>query len=88
MTVVAVFEEVKVYEVTVEYYYNDPKSGDRITFLTKKDQIESRDLPVEIVSPDSTSLGGSDDIYYPKTPVLTITGRAVLGVITIRSAEA
>ena len=83
MTVVAVFEEVKVYEVTVEYYYNDPKSGERITFLTKKDQFESRDLPVEIASPDSTSLGGSNDVYYPKTPVLTITEEDLKDVVNI-----
>ena len=83
MTVVAVFEEVKVYELTVEYYYNDPKTGERITFLTKKDQIESRDLPVEIASPDSTSLGGSNDVYYPKTPVLKITEEDLKDVVNV-----
>jgi len=83
MTVIAVFEEVRVYEITVEYYYIDPKSGERITFLTKKDQFESRDLPVEIASPDSTSLGGSNDVYYPKTPVLTINEEDLKDVVNI-----
>ncbi|MDO4869295.1 MAG: MBG domain-containing protein [Bacillota bacterium] len=83
LTAIAVFEEVKVYELTVEYYYNNPKTSEKVVFLTKKEQIERRDAPIEIASPDSTTIEGSNDAYYPKVPVLKITAADLDDVVNV-----
>lgn len=87
MVVYAVFEEIKVYELTIDYYYHNPKTHEKVVFFTKKEQIERRDMPKEIASPASTSVeetGASEDnIYYPKVPVLTITEEDLNDVVNI-----
>ena len=77
MTVAAVFEEIKVYRATVEYYYINPSTGEETVFDRNIEDLEKKDIPVRIDSPASTVVGQDVDPdypnYYPEQTYVEIT---------------
>src|SRR5699024_12479583 len=73
MTVEAVFNEIKIYTVTIEYYYHNSTSDSDVVFDKEIYQIEISDTPYHIIPPTSTNVSKDDDtdleqdaIYYPE----------------------
>ena len=80
MTVEAVFNEIKIYTVTIEYYYHNSTSDSDVVFDKEIYQIEISDTPYHIIPPTSTNVSKDDDtdleqdaIYYPEKAVVEIT---------------
>lgn len=80
MTVEAVFNEIKIYTVTIEYYYHNSSSDLDVPFDKEIHQIEISDTPYHIIPPTSTNVSKDDDtnleqdaIYYPEKAVVEIT---------------
>ncbi|MGE9903546.1 InlB B-repeat-containing protein [Streptococcus alactolyticus] len=80
MTVEAVFNEIKIYTVTIEYYYHNSSSDLDVVFDKEIHQIEISDTPYHIIPPTSTNVSKDDDtnleqdaIYYPEKAVVEIT---------------
>ncbi|MCF2665829.1 InlB B-repeat-containing protein [Streptococcus alactolyticus] len=80
MTVEAVFNEIKIYTVTIEYYYHNSSSDSDVVFNKEIHQIEISDTPYHIIPPTSTNVSKDDDtnleqdaIYYPEKAVVEIT---------------
>ena len=80
MTVEAVFNEIKIYTVTIEYYYHNSTSDSDVVFDKEIHQIEISDTPYHIIPPTSTNVSKDDDtnleqdaIYYPEKAVVEIT---------------
>lgn len=80
MTVEAVFNEIKIYTVTIEYYYHNSSSDSDVVFDKEIHQIEISDTPYHIIPPTSTNVSKDDDtnleqdaIYYPEKAVVEIT---------------
>lgn len=75
MTVVAVFHEVTVYDITAEYYYFSD-SGKEVIFNTDLIQVEEHELPYTITAPSTTQTDPDEvsgaPIYYPETPTVTV----------------
>jgi uncharacterized repeat protein (TIGR02543 family)/LPXTG-motif cell wall-anchored protein len=83
MTVVGQFEEIKIYTVTVHYYYFNNSANKNTVFETEIFQMEEREVPYRITPPASTkpeedtSLP-NDTIYYPEQPRIEIADTAHL----------
>lgn len=80
MTVEAEFNEIKIYTVTIEYYYHNSTSDSDVVFDKEIHQIEISDTPYHIIPPTSTNVSKDDDtnleqdaIYYPEKAVVEIT---------------
>ena len=85
MVVEAVFDEIVVYEVTVNYYYyvGNDSSATRIDFYTNVVQLEKHaTLPVTIESPKTVNVNktiegethdSDNEIYYPTLTALEVT---------------
>ena len=80
MTVEAVFNKIKIYTVTIEYYYHNSTSDSDVVFDKEIHQIEISDTPYHIIPPTSTNVSKDDDtnleqdaIYYPEKAVVEIT---------------
>ena len=73
MIVAAVFRDVAVYSLTVEYYYlSTVTPGKEVIFNTDLMQLEASDLPYTLVAPSTTQTDPNEvtggPIYYPETP--------------------
>ena len=76
MTVVAVFHNIDIYDITAEYYYiND--NGEEVIFNTDLLEVEVKELPYTITAPASTKTDDNEvsgaPIYYPETPTIDVT---------------
>lgn len=79
LTVKAVFTEILIYTVTVNYYYHNNSANQDVTFDKEIFQLEERDTPYQITPPTSTevkrekdSILTADAIYYPKEAVIEL----------------
>ena len=71
----AVFSEITVYNITVEYYYlND--GGGEVVFNTDLLQVEEHEIPYTITAPATTQTSPDEvagaPIYYPATPTVKV----------------
>src|SRR5699024_8753130 len=85
MTIEAVYTEIKIYTVTVHYYYHNTSKGDDVTFDTEIYQLEANEPPYRINPPASTKVSQNDDsslpqdaTYYPETPLIELTKEELL----------
>lgn len=85
MTIEAVYTEIKIYTVTVHYYYHNTSKGDDVTFDTEIYQLEANETPYRINPPASTKVSKNDDsslpqdaTYYPETPLIELTKEELL----------
>lgn len=79
LTVKAVFTEISIYTVTVNYYYHNNSANQDVTFDKKIFQLEERDTPYQITPPTSTEVKREEDstltadaIYYPQEAVIEL----------------
>lgn len=79
LTVKAVFTEISIYTVTVNYYYHNNSANQDVTFDKEIFQLEERDTPYQITPPTSTEVKREDDstlttdaIYYPQESVIEL----------------
>ncbi|MBR3296032.1 MAG: InlB B-repeat-containing protein, partial [Clostridia bacterium] len=76
MIVEAKFREIKVYNITTEYFYKND-SGNEVIFNTDLLQVEEHELPYKITPPASTKTVDNEvsggPIYYASTPTVTVT---------------
>lgn len=79
LTVKAVFTEISIYTVTVNYYYHNNSANQDVTFDKEIFQLEERDTPYQITPPTSTEVKREEDstltadaIYYPKEAVIEL----------------
>lgn len=79
LTVKAVFTEISIYTVTVNYYYHNNSANQDVTFDKEIFQLEERDTPYQITPPTSTevkrekdSILTADAIYYPQEAVIEL----------------
>lgn len=79
LTVKAVFTEISIYTVTVNYYYHNNSANQDVTFDKEIFQLEERDTPYQITPPTSTEVKReenstltADAIYYPKEAVIEL----------------
>ena len=79
LTVKAVFTEVSIYTVTVNYYYHNNSANQDVTFDKEIFQLEERDTPYQITPPTSTEVKREEDstltadaIYYPQEAVIEL----------------
>ncbi len=85
MTIEAVYTEIKIYTVTVHYYYHNTSKGDDVTFDTEIYQLEANETSYRINPPASTKVSKNDDsslpqdaIYYPETALIELTKEELL----------
>lgn len=85
MTIEAVYTEIKIYTVTVHYYYHNTSKGDDVTFDTEIYQLEANETPYRINPPASTKVSKNDDsslpqdaTYYPETALIELTKEELL----------
>ena len=72
---VAVFEEIKLYTITAEYFYKND-NGQPVTFETQIFTVDGHELPYTIKVPSETQTD-PDEVatgpkYYPVTPEVTV----------------
>ncbi len=79
LTVKAVFTEILIYTVTVNYYYHNNSANQDVTFDKEIFQLEERDTPYQITPPTSTEVKReenstltADAIYYPQEAVIEL----------------
>ena len=79
LTVKAVFTEISIYTVTVNYYYHNNSANQDVTFDKEIFQLEERDTPYPITPPTSTEVKREEDstltadaIYYPQEAVIEL----------------
>lgn len=79
LTVKAVFTEISIYTVTVNYYYHNNSANQNVTFDKEIFQLEERDTPYQITPPTSTEVKREEDstltadaIYYPQEAVIEL----------------
>ncbi|MGQ7419133.1 InlB B-repeat-containing protein [Streptococcus suis] len=79
MIVEAEFASISIYKVTIQYFYNNVASGQKVTFETEVYELEAEDMPYRITTPVSTEIkSGSesglatDAIYYTSRPIIDI----------------
>lgn len=79
LTVKAVFTEISIYTVTVNYYYHNDSANQDVTFDKEIFQLEERDTPYQITPPTSTEVKREEDstltadaIYYPQEAVIEL----------------
>lgn len=79
LKVKAVFTEISIYTVTVNYYYHNNSSGKDVTFDIEIFQIEEKDTPYQITPPASTEVEKemdtsltADAIYYPQEAIIEL----------------
>ena len=79
LTVKAVFTEISIYTVTVNYYYHNNSANQDVTFDKEIFQLEERDTPYQITPPTSTEVKREDNstlttdaIYYPQESVIEL----------------
>lgn len=79
LTVKAVFTEISIYTVTVNYYYHNNSANQDVTFDKEIFQLEERDTPYQITPPTSTEVKReenstltADAIYYPQEAVIEL----------------
>lgn len=79
LTVKAVFTEISIYTVTVNYYYHNNSANQDVTFDKEIFQLEERDTPYQITPPISTEVKREEDstltadaIYYPQEAVIEL----------------
>ena len=79
LTVKAVFTEILIYTVTVNYYYHNNSANQDVTFDKEIFQLEERDTPYQITPPTSTEVKREEDstltadaIYYPQEAVIEL----------------
>lgn len=77
MTVEAVFNNINIYTITVEYYYHNNSQNKDVTIDKETVQLEKSDTPYQITPPASTEVSNkegtslaSDAIYYPEQSIL------------------
>lgn len=77
MTVEAVFNNINIYTITVEYYYHNKSQNKDVTIDKETVQLEKSDTPYQITPPASTEVSNkentnlaSDAIYYPEQSIL------------------
>ena len=85
MTIEAVYTEIKIYTVTVHYYYHNTSKGDDVTFDTEIYQLEANETSYRINPPASTKVSKNDDsslpqdaTYYPETALIELTKEELL----------
>lgn len=79
LTVKAVFTEISIYTVTVNYYYHNNSANQDVTFDKEIFQLEERDTPYQITPPTSTEVKREEDstltadaIYHPQEAVIEL----------------
>lgn len=79
LTVKAVFTEISIYTVTVNYYYHNNSANQDVTFDKEIFQLEERDTPYQITPPTSTEVKREEDstltadaIYYSQEAVIEL----------------
>lgn len=79
LTVKAVFTEILIYTVTVNYYYHNNSANQDVTFDKEIFQLEERDTPYQITPPTSTEVKREEDstltadaIYYSQEAVIEL----------------
>lgn len=77
MTVEAVFNNINIYTITVEYYYHNNSQNKDVTIDKETVQLEKSDTPYQITPPASTEVSNKEDtslasdaIYYPEQSIL------------------
>lgn len=77
MTVEAVFNNINIYTITVEYYYHNKSQNKDVTIDKETVQLEKSDTPYQITPPASTEVSNKEDtnlasdaIYYPEQSIL------------------
>lgn len=79
MIVEAEFASISIYKVTIQYFYNNVTSGQKVTFETEVYELEAEDMPYRITTPVSTEIKSgaesglaTDAIYYTSRPIIDI----------------
>ncbi|MCR4901260.1 MAG: InlB B-repeat-containing protein, partial [Butyrivibrio sp.] len=76
-TLTALLEEIKIFQATVNYYYINPSSGEKVIFDNSTQQVEKNNLPATIMSPTDIAVGSEVDaehpVYYPTESYKQIT---------------
>ncbi|AXQ77975.1 LPXTG cell wall anchor domain-containing protein [Streptococcus chenjunshii] len=79
MTVEAVFTDISIYTVTVNYFYHNNSANRDVTFDSEIYQIEDNDTPYRITPPASTEVSKGEDtslpadaIYYPEQSLIEL----------------
>ncbi|WP_024866199.1 InlB B-repeat-containing protein [Butyrivibrio sp. FCS014] len=101
MVLEAELEEIKIFEVTVKYYYISP-GGTEVPFDNQIVEVEKSNLPVTITSPPEVQVAEDEayPVYYPKETSIQITtadlddikdtrqeGSVIVGILNDRSVQ-
>ena len=77
MILVPEFVQIVIYEAAIEYWYENPESGEEVTFSTNRIEFETGDLPITVQSPESAYVSEEVDaghpVYYPEETSVEIT---------------
>ena len=77
MTITAQFQEIELYELSVEYYYVNPKTGQEVVFDSASKSIAKNGFPTTFNSPSNVSVTSEVDenhpVYYPSADSVTFT---------------
>ena len=88
MNLTADFQEIKIFEVKVEYYYVNPSSLEETVFDSAQILVEKHDLPATVESPADTAVSADIDpvnpIYYPTETSVQITSADAENIVGTR----
>ena len=77
MTITAQFQKIELYELSVEYYYVNPKTGEEVVFDSASKSIAENGFPTTFNSPSDVSVTSDVDenhpVYYPSADSVTFT---------------
>ena len=77
MTITAQFQEIELYELSVEYFYINPKTGSEVVFDSASKSIAKNGFPTTFNSPSNVSVTSDVDeahpVYYPSADSVTFT---------------
>ncbi|HFI0093745.1 TPA: InlB B-repeat-containing protein [Streptococcus suis] len=87
MVVEAVFEPISIYNIKVNYFYQNKSTNQKVVFDSETFRLDDSDIPYRITPPASVKVYRSDDpslatdaIYYPQQSVIEITQDQVVAL--------
>ncbi|WP_423216086.1 InlB B-repeat-containing protein [Streptococcus equinus] len=77
MTIVAEYSEIKIYNVTIQYYYHNNSSGEDTVFGNDIHHVEVKDTPYRVtpppsVRPEDDSSVPDGEVYYPSQSTIEL----------------
>ncbi|WP_234792811.1 InlB B-repeat-containing protein [Streptococcus equinus] len=77
MTIVAQYSEIKIYNVTIQYYYHNNTSDTDTVFGNDIHNVEAKDTPYRVtpppsVKPEDDTTVSPDEVYYPSQSIVEL----------------